>query len=41
MVKMLKIKHLTLFEPKNWKKADIFYQGCKKNRVLLDFFSAT
>ena len=34
---MLKVKHLTLFKPKNWKKkGGNFYQGCKKN--LLDFF---
>ena len=28
---MLKIKHLTLFKPKNWKKGGNFYQSCKKN----------
>ena len=27
---MLTVKHLTLFKPKNWKKAGIFYQGCKQ-----------
>ena len=32
---MLKVKHLTLFKPKNWKKGGNFYQGCKKNRALL------
>ena len=35
---MLRVKDLTLFKPKNRKKAGFFfYQGCKKNRALLDF----
>ena len=31
---MLKVKHLTRFKPKNWKKGGNFDQGCKKNLVL-------
>ena len=32
---MLKVKDLTLFKQKSWKKGGNFYQGCKKNRALL------
>ena len=35
---MLKVKHLTLFKPKNWKKAGIFNQGCKKKSSSVRFF---
>ena len=35
---MLKVKHLTLFKQKIWKKGGNFDQGCKKNRALLNFF---
>ena len=34
---MLKVKHLTLFKPKKFKKGGSFDQGCKKNRTLLNF----
>ena len=34
---MLKVKHLTFFKPKNWKKAGIFTK-VKKNRAQLKFF---
>ena len=35
---MLKVKRLTLFKQKGWKKGRNFDLGCKKNRALLDFF---
>ena len=35
---MLNVKHLTLLEPKIFKKCGNFDQGCKKNRALLDIF---
>ena len=35
---MLQVKHLTLFKPPKKKKGGYFYEGCKKNRTLLDFF---
>ena len=35
---MLKVKYLTLFKQKKFKKGGNFDQGCKKNRALLDIF---
>ena len=31
---MLKVKHLTLFKPKKWKKGWNFDQGCKKKILV-------
>ena len=31
---MLKVKYLTLFKQKKWKKGGNFDQGCKKNPAL-------
>ena len=35
---MSKVKHLTLFKPKKWKKDGNFTKVAQKNRALLDFF---
>ena len=35
---MLKVKHLTLFKAKNWKKGGKIWPRLQKNRALLDFF---
>ena len=35
---MLKVKHLTLFKPKNWKKAGIFTKVARKIELSSIFF---
>ena len=35
---MLKVKHLTLFKPKNWKKAEIFTKVARKMALCSIFF---
>ena len=35
---MLKVKHLTLFKPKNWKKAGIFTKVARKIEICSNYF---